>query len=76
MTPEQMAKEFCEGAFGPFNVELAPYVAIVKELIEKAQDAERERCSRIVERARFGEIDTDFRSIIHRIDSQLPADFD
>lgn len=48
-TAQQMAQEFCEGAFGPFKVELAPYVAIVTELLKTAQAAERERCAQIAE---------------------------
>lgn len=36
-------------------------------------DAEIERCSAIVSLARFGEIDGDFRSLIHRIESNTPA---
>lgn len=36
-------------------------------------DAELTRCAAIVSLARFGEIDTDFRSIIYRIESHCPA---
>jgi hypothetical protein len=35
--------------------------------------AETERCAAIVSLARFGEIDGDFRSIIHRIEMNSPA---
>ena len=35
--------------------------------------AEIERCAAIVSLARFGEIDGDLRSIIHRIESNTPA---
>ena len=41
-----------------------------------AVTAERERCYAIVEKARFGEIDGDFRSLLHRIESQTPVDSD
>lgn len=35
--------------------------------------AETERCAAIVSLARFGEIDGDLRSIIHRIEMNTPA---
>ena len=38
VTPEERASEFCEGAFGPFSVELGPYIQVIKELIEGALD--------------------------------------
>lgn len=42
MTPKQRAQEFCEGAFGPFGVNVEPYTEIVAELIEGAEaDATR-----------------------------------
>ena len=41
--------------------------------LRAAVDAERERCAEIVSLARFGEGDRDFRSIIHAIESQIPA---
>lgn len=46
------------------------------ELLSLGRSAETERCRRIVERARFDEIDGDFRSIIHRIESHTPAEAD
>ncbi len=42
-------------------------------LVQSAIDAETERCAAIVQLAREGEIDQDFRSIIHRIESHSPA---
>jgi hypothetical protein len=35
--------------------------------VEQAVEDERKRCEEIVQLARFGEIDTDFRSIVGRI---------
>ena len=32
------AKEFCEGAFGPFGVDTAPYMKIIAELLQQTTD--------------------------------------
>ena len=40
------------------------------------RDLERDRCIAILHRARFGEIDTDLRSLISRIKSGEPAEAD
>lgn len=40
---------------------------------EAGISAERDRCYAIIERARFGEIDRDWRSILHRITCGMAA---
>jgi ElaB/YqjD/DUF883 family membrane-anchored ribosome-binding protein len=52
LTPQQRAREFVAGAFGPFGVDQEPYVQIIKELIDGAmesKDAEIERLTPYVE---------------------------
>lgn len=39
LTPEQRAREFVTGAFGPFGVDQEPYVRIIKELIDGALES-------------------------------------
>jgi hypothetical protein len=36
MTVEERAREFCKTAFGPFGVDIEPYVGILAELIQGA----------------------------------------
>jgi len=44
----------------------------IMALVDAAVQAERARCAEIVQLARFGEIDGDFRSLIHRIENPDP----
>ena len=48
----------------------------LEAVLNSVQADETERCRRIVERARFDEIDRDWRSILHRIKSHTPAESD
>lgn len=38
MTNEERATEFCQGAFGPFGVELGPYIKLITELLDGATE--------------------------------------
>ena len=58
------------------NVTAGANPMLIRIGIEKAVAAERERCIAIIQRARLGEIDQDFRSIISRIKCGMPANED
>lgn len=49
-------------------------VSDLKRAITTATDAERQRCVDIVSAARFGEVDRDFRALVHMIEGGRSAE--
>lgn len=56
---------------GPFTLEEAVLDKMLADTESASTITERRRCADIVQLARFGEIDTDFRTIIHFIEGGL-----
>lgn len=50
-TSADRAREFCEGAFGPFGVNIEPYVKTITELLEYEADKARLRISKVLQEA-------------------------
>ena len=63
---EGMDTSTVEGARSAADAALAEIGAV---RVREAAQAERERCMRIVSAARMGDIDTDFRTLLHFIES-------
>ncbi len=62
-------EEILSPAINPQAPHAIQMFAALQKLIDDAIKAERKRCNRIVQAARNGEIDQDWRSISHRINT-------